>query len=150
RILNSRSILLAGFGGLLLLMALVGVDSLRALRQIQNEDDRIREGFLARTRVLERIRSDVYVSGTYVRDYLLEPEPGNAELHRANLLKTRADMDEALREYRGLMNTAEAAPLLALTDDLASYWRLLDPVFSWNTADRQRAGYHFLRDEVFP
>jgi signal transduction histidine kinase len=37
-----------------------------------------------------------------------------------------------------------------LTQDLASYWNVLDPVFEWNPAERRRDGYIFLRDEVFP
>jgi len=73
-LLQSRFILLAGFGGLLLLMLFAGVDSVVTLRQIQNSNDANREEFLWRTRLLEKIRSDVFLSGTYVRDYLLEPE----------------------------------------------------------------------------
>ena len=76
---NSRVILTAGFGGLLLLMTFSAIDGMQALQQIQTSNDTIREQFLQRTRVLDRIRSDVYVSGTYVRDYLLEPESGKAE-----------------------------------------------------------------------
>src|SRR6202048_4881495 len=79
RSMNSRIVLMTGFGGLLLLMAFAGIDSLQTLHDIQNSNDDIREGFLLRTRVLERIRADLYVSGTYVRDYLLEPESGKAE-----------------------------------------------------------------------
>src|SRR5579885_2326324 len=93
--INSRLILTAGFGGLLLLMAFSAIDGMRALHQIQASNDTIREQFLRRTRVLERIRADVYVSGTYVRDYLLEPESGKAEGHRYSLLETRRDMDRS-------------------------------------------------------
>ena len=80
--LNSRRVLMAGFGGLLLLMAFAGLDGVRSRRQIQSANDNIREDFLLRTRLLEPIRGDVYVSGTYVRDYLLEPESGKAEGYR--------------------------------------------------------------------
>ena len=96
--MNSRLALMAGFGGLLLLMAFAGFDGIRALEQIQTSNDAIRDDFLLRTRVLERIRADVYVSGTYVRDYLLEPETGKAEGHRYTLLETRTDMDSALEQ----------------------------------------------------
>ena len=96
--MNSRLVLIAGFGGLLLLMAFAGLDGMQALRQIQTSNDEIREDFLLRTRLLERIRGDVYVSGTYVRDYLLEPESGKAEGHRYSLLESRKDMDAALAE----------------------------------------------------
>src|ERR1051326_2599426 len=90
---NSRLVLMAGFGGLLLLMAFAGFDGIQALQQIQTANDSIREEFLLRTRVLERIRGDVYVSGTYIRDYLLERESGKAEGHQYSLRETRSDMD---------------------------------------------------------
>jgi signal transduction histidine kinase len=147
---RSRLLLLTGFGGLLLLMVFAEFVGIRALRQIQTKNDDIREEFLLRTRVLERIRADLYVSGTYVRDYLLEPESGKAEAHREKLRDTRRDMDAALRQYQGLLNSQEARPFRILTQELASYWGLLQPVFQWSTEQRLRHGYTFLRDEVFP
>jgi signal transduction histidine kinase len=147
---NSRLILAAGFGGLLLLMAFAEFDGMQALTEIQRSNDRIREEFLRRTRVLDRIRADLYVSGTYVRDYLLEPESGKAEGHRYSLLESRSDMDAALSEYRKLAAGAEAGPFQALTRNLAAYWHALEPVLGWSAPERRRDGYVFLRDEVFP
>ncbi len=147
---NSRLLLMTGFGGLLLLMAFAGIDGVHTIEEIQHSNDRIRDEFLLRTRVLERIRADLYVSGTYVRDYLLERESGKAEGHRYSLIETRNDMDDALGEYRKLLNSPEAKPFQVLTEELASYWKVLEPVFNWSTEQRQRDGYVFLRDEVFP
>lgn len=147
---NSRVALMAGFGGLLLLMGFAEFDGMQALSQIQRTDDEIREDFLRRTRVLDRIRADVYVSGTYVRDYLLEPESGKAEGHRYSLLESRNDMDAALAEYRALVHTQDAGPFQVLTQDLGSYWTMLEPVFRWSPAQRHRDGFLFLRDESFP
>ena len=149
-VMSSRLVLVAGFGGLLLLMVFAGFDGLQALQQIQASDNNIREDFLLRTRVLERIRADVYVSGTYVRDYLLEPESGKAEGHRYSLRETRGDMDAALQQYRALLNAQEAKPFQVLTQELAAYWTVLEPVFQWTASQRQRGGYAFLHDEVFP
>ena len=95
-------------------MAFAEFDGVHALRQIQTRNDDIRKEFLLRTRVLERIRADLYVSGTYVRDYLLEPESGKAESHRYKLLETRKDMDSALQQYQGLLNAPEARPFQVL------------------------------------
>jgi hypothetical protein len=85
--------------------------------------------WLLRTRLLEGIRGDVYVSGAYVRDYLLEPEGGKAEGHRYSLLETRNDMDAALAQYGALMHTRERQPFQALTGALAEYWKTPGPVF---------------------
>src|SRR5271166_3765171 len=90
---TSRGVLLGAFGGLLALMAFAGFDAIRALDQIRSGGDAIREEFLRRNRALEEIRSDLYLSGTYVRDYLLEPETASAEMHRKSLETTRSDMD---------------------------------------------------------
>jgi signal transduction histidine kinase len=148
--LNSRVVLLAGFGGLLLLVAFSAVDAIQALHQIQTSSDTIREDFLLRTRVLERIRSDVYVSGTYVRDYLLEPESGKAEGHRYSLLEARNDIDQELGKYRKLLAPEEERPFEALSGNIDAYWRVLEPVFEWTPEQRKQNGYAFLRDELFP
>lgn len=147
---NSRVVLMAGFGGLLALMAFSGLDAVQALTHIQTANDQISGEYLRRTQVLERVRADLYVSGTYVRDYLLEPESGKAEGHRYSLLESRRDMDAAIEEYSGLVNQAEEAPFGVLTRELASYWAALDPVLEWNAEQRRESGYLFLRDEVFP
>jgi signal transduction histidine kinase len=149
-VVNSRVALMAGFGGLLVLMAFSGLDAIQALQHIQSANDEIRGEYLRRTRVLERIRADLYVSGTYVRDYLLEPEAGKAEGHRYSLLESRRDMDRALDEYRALVGDSEQAPFRVLTRELADYWSVLEPVLQWTPDQRRRGGYIFLRDEVFP
>ncbi len=146
---NSRLVLMAGFGGLLLLMVFSAFDVIQALQQIQNQNETIREDFLMRTRVLERIRADLYVSGTYVRDYLMEPETGKAEGHRYTLQETRRDMDLEIGRYSALLNAQEEKPFAVLTSELSSYWGVLEPVFHWDAEKRRQAGNAYLRDEVF-
>src|ERR1017187_3712500 len=69
---GAQVVLLASFGGMLALMLFAGIDSLRALRQVQSRNVQIRQTFLLRNRALEEIRSALYQSGTFTRDYLLE------------------------------------------------------------------------------
>ncbi|MBZ5600892.1 MAG: MCP four helix bundle domain-containing protein [Acidobacteriia bacterium] len=149
-LLSSRVALAFGFGSLLAIIALAGIDSLRVLQNFQRNDDRIRRQFLSQNRVLNEIRSDVYVSGTYVRDYLLEPEPERAETYRANLEQVRRAMDSALDSYSRQLAPQEVRQYTALRSELAEYWQILAPVFKWDTAERRNVGYGFLRDEVFP
>lgn len=59
-------------------------------------------------------------------------------------------MDSALQQYLRLVNSGEAKPFRVLTQELAAYWQVLEPTFEWTAEQRQRAGYAFLRDEVFP
>ena len=98
-LLSTRFALGVGFGGLLAIMALAGLDGIRALRQIRRDDDQIRRQFLSRNHALNEIRSSLYLSGTYVRDYLLEPEPDRAEAYRVSLEEVRREMESAIELY---------------------------------------------------
>ena len=147
---GSRVALVVGFGGLLTVMALAGLDALRVLQDVRKNDDRIRSQFLFQNHVLNDIRSQVYLSGTYIRDYLLEPEPEHADTFRRSLEQVRKQMESALDSYGRQLNPAEAQQYNALNTELAQYWGILAPVFRWDSAERRRSGYAFLRDEVFP
>jgi signal transduction histidine kinase len=149
-LLNSRLALAVGFGSLLLIMAVTGVDALQVLHNFRVNDDRIRRQFLFQNRVLNEIRSEVYLSGTYIRDYLLEPDTDRAETYRTSLAQLRKQMDAALQSYGQQLAPEEAQHYAALKDELPQYWQVMEPVFNWDAAERRRLGYAFLRDEVFP
>ena len=148
--LTTRAVLLAGFGGLLIMMALAGFDAVSILGQIQARNERLRADFLDRNRTLEQIRSDLYLSGTYIRDYLLEPDARAAETHRASLEKAHRQMDAALESYERFLPAQETAAFSGLKLELQSYWHTLDPALRWNSEQRRERGYPFLRDEVYP
>src|SRR5205809_150773 len=149
-ILSTRLALTVGFGGLLVIIALAGLDTLRVLRQIRANEDQIRQEFLFRNHVLNNIRSDLYLSGTYVRDYLLEPDFERAESYRATLQKVRTEMDSALESYGSKLDPEQSRDYAALKIELAGYWDVLEPVLQLNNQERQRKGYAFLRADVFP
>jgi signal transduction histidine kinase len=148
---SSRIALVVGFGGLLLIMALAGIDALLVLQQFRRSDEQIRRQYLSQNHVLNDIRSDVYVSGTYVRDYLLDPDPERAEVHRTSLEGVRKHMESALELYgRQATLPAEVQHYSALRSELMGYWEILAPIFEWDAGERRRSGFAFSRDEVIP
>jgi signal transduction histidine kinase len=149
-LLSSRLAVAVGFGSLLAIMALAGIDAIRVLQKIRRDDDQIRQQFLVRNHLLNDVRSELYLSGTYVRDYLLEPEPLQAGTFRGNLEEVRKQMESALASYQKLLQPEESKPYEDLTTALAQYWQVLDPILTWNAAERREHGYPFLRDQVFP
>jgi signal transduction histidine kinase len=148
--LNSRNLLLAGFGGVLALMLFAGIDAARLIGAVQVREQRIRREYLTRNRLLNAIRSDLYISGTYVRDYLLEPNVRNADLHLVELGTARRRMEVALAQYERILKPTETKPFSGLRQEITGYWRMLDPIFRWTPDQRKAGGYQFLRDEVFP
>ncbi|HLY18140.1 MAG TPA: histidine kinase [Bryobacteraceae bacterium] len=147
---GSQVVLLASFGGMLGLILFAGVDSLRALRQIQERNAQIRQTFLLRNRALEEIRSALYQSGTFMRDYLLEKDAARAEAYRGSLQGVRVKMDAALARYSQSLDAREEAPFQALEARIADYWKVLDPVFHWNAQEKAGRTDAFMHQELFP
>ena len=110
-LLSTRFALLAGFGGLLAIMAVAGIYGIGVLQKIRRNDNQIRRQFLSNNHALNDIRSQLYLSGTYVRDYLLEPEPGRAETYRASLEEVQRQMESALESF-GHQLESGPAPIL--------------------------------------
>ena len=145
-----RLVLLAGFGGLLALLAFAGLDTLEVVREIEHDNNAIRQEFLDRNRILNDIRGSLYLSGTYLRDYLLDPDVGQAESHKSTLERTRAAMDTSLAAYAQRVPGTEKAPVEKLQHDLAEYWTALSPALTWTPDERRARGDSFLRAEVYP
>ena len=82
---GSGTALLAGFGALLVLMAIVCIDALHSLSAFETNDTQIRNDLVYRQRTLEQVRDGLYESGTMMRDYLLvggtEPQ-AQQKLHK--------------------------------------------------------------------
>lgn len=123
---------------------------MEVFQQWRHSDERIRGRYLSQSHVSNDIRSDVYLSGTYVRDYLLEPDPARAEVYRTSLQDVRKHMESALEFYGRQSTSTEVQHYSALRTELLDYWGILAPVFHWDLMERRRTGYTFLRDEVFP
>src|SRR6267143_5309785 len=97
---GSRIARIAGFGGLLAILAAEGFYSLKIAWQIQVSNTEMRRDFLTRDRTLEQIRSALYESGNVVRDYVLvDPSENKAETLRTELKAIRDHMETALKVY---------------------------------------------------
>lgn len=148
--LSASFTLALGFGGLLVIMALAGIDGIRVLRQISRSDNQIRRQFLTESRALDDIRSELYLSGAYVRDYLLEPDAVRAESYRTSLEEVHGEMNAAMQSYGRQPGVSEDRHYAELAAELSRYWAALGPIFQWGAAQRRADGYSFLRDQVFP
>ena len=94
-----------------MLLAVTGLYALSVLGSIQNRNERIRQDYFNRDRILEQLRSDVYLSGTYVRDLLLEQDHNRAEMHRKELEDARIRIEANVAAYENICSREEWLPL---------------------------------------
>ncbi len=142
--------MVAGFGGLLFLMALSAVGSLFLLRGLRSGDAGLQAHFLSRSQTLEQIRSAIYLSGTFARDYLLAPAPDGSIAQRSALTALRKESESSLQTYARSLGPEEVKPFHALEKQIEDYWQVLDRTFRWGPAERAKFEYAFFYDELVP
>jgi signal transduction histidine kinase len=147
---QTRLLLWYGFGGLLLLMIVVGVSALSFMYQIQVRQEKIRQDYVERDLNLEKIRSDIYISGTYVRDYLLDTGDENAATHKAAFLEARGRIESGVRNYEPLVRPAERAVFDQFRKETHDYLDTVSPALAWTAEERRTRGDAFIEDQVLP
>jgi len=143
-------VLVAGFGGLLLIMAAAEAGALLFLNSLRHNDTTLQAGFLARNRTLERIRSDIYLSGTVVRDSLLAPEQAFAQAQLATLDGLRRDSESALATYAESIDPEEALPFRDLRSQIEAYWKVVDRTLASTGGEPGKVPDAFFYEELIP
>ena len=144
---GGRTLLVAGFGGLLLLMAVVGGYALQMFEQVRSSDAQERDVYLRRARSLESVRAGIYQSAIVMRDYLLAPDADDAQKHLDAWTAVRLDTDRAMAECAAALDPAETVPFRNLKAEVQVYWKLLDFI-SELPSDGHVRGAEFLSKEV--
>jgi signal transduction histidine kinase len=142
--------LFLGFGGLLILLAFAGLNALSVLRSIRQRNEEIREEYVHRQQILEELRSDLYLSGTYARDLLLERDPTRAEVHRRELQAAQTRVRQMMAQYETMLRSNETGPFRQFTSEVSSFFEMLRPVMQWSAAERQSLGYAFMQNYLLP
>jgi signal transduction histidine kinase len=141
-----------GLGGLLLLVIVSVLAASSRAQAIYTQLDQLNTHHREVEAKLRRLRSDVHLSGIYLRDYLLDPERSRAAEYREKLAAFRASNVTTVAELRAL--TAGAAGhherLTSLEAKLDDYWQAFHPLFDWSPAEKIMLSAAFLRREVLP
>lgn len=144
---SGRRLLLAGFGGLLLLMLVAGGDAVLVLRKVRSSDAQVRDAYLQRSRALDEVRSGIYQSAIVMRDYLLA-DPAVAEEQVAKWRSIRQQTDKAVADCGAVLDPAEAVPLRNLESEIQGYWKLLDELSDIRRANERNNGVSSLSVEL--
>ena len=132
RRIGPRSALVTGFTVLLVIMAVLAVDSIRALREIEATSRQIRREDLLREGALRKIRAIIYESGNLLQEYTLG-QPRSDESYRARLDDMRAHVGDDLQScLRGAPLTLQGH-LEKLAAELNGYWIATQQIISDKT-----------------
>ena len=138
-----------GLGSLLLLIALSMSAASRKAQEIYTQLDQLNTHHHDVDVKLRRLRSDVNLSGVFVRDYLLDIAREHAAEYRQSLTEFRETNLATVAELRGVAGP-HAEQILSLQAKLDDYWQTFEPLFDWTPAEKIFRSGGFLRREVVP
>ena len=143
-------VLWLGFGGLLVSLIAAAAVSVASLDRVRNDETLIRKAFLDRLNALDQIRSQIYLSGTYVRDFLLSPDPGSAAAQTQRLATLERETRAAIAAYKQHLDPLEREPFLTLQSEIDDYWTVLNQTAAWTSDERNKKRDAFFYDELVP
>jgi signal transduction histidine kinase len=150
RRLRPALVLSVGFGGLILFILAAAIGTLVLLDRVRTDDTRIRQAFLGRLRVLEQIRSEIYLSGTDMRDFLLSPAAGSVDVPRREIVALQTQSQAALDGYERSLDPAEQEAFEALRSEIDAWWQTFQTAFQWTPGERARLRYTFFYEQIVP
>lgn len=137
--------------GLASLVVLIVVSMFAASRKAQDiygELDRLNSHHQRVDSNLRRLRSDVNLSGIFVRDYLLDVARERAPEYRQQIAEFRRNNMATLAELNTLIERHEQID--SLQAKLNEYWEAFEPLFDWTPSEKILRSASFLRREVVP
>jgi signal transduction histidine kinase len=138
-----------GLASLLLLIVVSMLASSRKAQDIYTQLDALNTRHYNVDAKLRRLRSDVNLSGIFVRDYLLDIARERAPEYRSRLAEFRSANMATVAELRALLDGHDDQ-ILSLQAQLDEYWQTFDPLFDWTPAEKIFRSAAFLRSQVVP
>jgi signal transduction histidine kinase len=138
-----------GLGSLLVLIVVAMLTTARKAQDITTQLDQLNSHHHEVDAKLRRLRSDVNLSGIFVRDYLLDLSREHAPEDRQQLAELRESNMKTLAELRAFA-PPHPEQIHNLQLQLEDYWETFDPLFDWTIGEKLIRGASFLRREVVP
>jgi signal transduction histidine kinase len=143
-------LLCAGFGALLLLIALSAAALNDRIGKVYSRVAAIQQLNRETRDNLDGLRSELYLGAIFVRDYLLESSTATAANERRTLEELRRSMHQHLAELErtgGLQNLSVPQSLRQAAEN---YWQSIDTVFDWTPAEKAARSSTYLRKSLVP
>lgn len=150
RKLRPALVLSVGFGGLILFILAAAIGTLVLLGRVRTDDNRIRQAYLGRMRTLEQIRSEIYLSATDMRDFLLSPAHNGLDAPRKDILAIQSQTQHALDVYARSVDPDEQDAFQALRSEIDEWFQVFEAAFQWTPEERNRRRVTFFDEQVVP
>jgi signal transduction histidine kinase len=139
-------LLAGGFGILVLLIFMAGLGVVSRATLLFREVSTINTKFRQLSLDLERLRSDMFIAGSHVRDQLFDADSDSIEERRNGFVESRSTVETRLIAISQNVAPEQETQFDELRMEIEAYWKVAEPVF--NHADGQTRSVRSLQREL--
>jgi signal transduction histidine kinase len=139
------AVLVAGFGCMTVLTAVLGFTQARRGTLLMDEWRSAHENYDRTTSLLSRTAIDVHLMGIDIRDYLLDRDLSDSRDLREQLIETRERVTANVDRLAQMLPAEARLPLADLRRESGAYFDLLAPVLSWDPQVKAALGARWSR-----
>src|SRR5215472_12524423 len=147
---TARWILLGAFGGMLLLMMIAGVDSVRSLEKLDQVSNQVMQQFAARSHALVAVVVSFHIYTDQMEQYLLSDEIASDSSDATEITKREAAVHAALGSYPRDCGPEERSLLGQIENLVTSQESRFSGVRAGSATDRKRRGRTVVFEELIP
>jgi signal transduction histidine kinase len=145
-----RRILLASFGGLLALMIVAGVSSLRLLRQLDTIEQEVNRRFSSRGQALSAIVISVHVYSDQMERFLLQDGQAKNNSSAAEVTSHGTDLHAALNSYPAPREPEEQFLIQEIEQECAKEEASFSQVIRWRAPYRHQRAEQYISEQIIP
>ena len=145
-----RLILLSAFGGMLLLMILAAVDSLRSLRKLNQVSAEVSQRFSARSEALIAVVVTVHAYTDQMEEYMLSGAVTSDQAAPAEIQRHGQEAHTAVNKYPRDCGPEERSLLTKIDEGISTQEDSFAGMLARRADDRKQRGHAFVYDELIP
>jgi signal transduction histidine kinase len=139
------AVLVAGFGCMTVLTAILGFTQARSTTRLMDEFRAAHENYDRTSALLNRTAVDMHQMGIDIRDYLLDRDLSDSQELRDQLIETRERVMASFDRLAQMLPEEARSPLAELRRESGQYFDLLAPVLTWDPQVKASLGAHWSR-----
>jgi signal transduction histidine kinase len=137
-----------GLGGLLIILLALGFYAAQVLRRARTAESESTRVYLQRREALTSVRNAVYSAGSYLRDYLVDPDEVRYRAHSEAAQQAWSQVQESLARYRSAEASSDG--LSRLGQGVYAFEQLSQRALLMSGQDRRAHGYRLFAEEIGP
>jgi signal transduction histidine kinase len=150
---NSRKLrwlLLGTFGGMLLLMSLAGIDSLRSLRKLNRVSREVSQRYSEHSQALETVLISFHVYDEQMEQFLLTDVIVTNLPARPDVSSRSSDVHSAVEKYPEDSSPEERSLVSQIDQAVKAEEAAFAGTLVWRTNERKERGHIFIEEQILP